>query len=72
MPIQQSTTGATSGNLTRNETAYMQGVLETRTYDQLAQPVGKTFEPRGLTTARFWLTDALPRPTGAVGSETTD
>jgi hypothetical protein len=72
MPIQQSTAGATNGNLTRNETAYMQGVLETRTYDQLASPVGKTFEPRGLTVAKFWLTDALPRPTGAVGVEQTD
>ncbi len=71
MPIQTSST-ATAGRLTQYEAKYMEGALEERTYDQLANPVGKTFEPKGLTVSRQWLVDALPRPTAAVGSETTD
>ncbi len=72
MGIQVSTTGMTAGNLTRYEAQYMDAALGERTYDQLAQPNNRTFEPNGSTIQRAWIADLVPRPTTAVGSETAD
>ena len=72
MPIQQSTTGATAGNLNRYEKQYRDGVKSVRLYDQLATPLNETFEPRGATTYVQWFAPLVPRPDTAIGSETTD
>jgi hypothetical protein len=72
MPIQQSTTGATAGNLTRYGTQYQDTVAESRTYDQLASKVPATFEPRGPTVSYSWATKLTPRPTAAQGVEYAD
>jgi len=48
------------------------GTKARRTYDFLAAPLKKTFEPRGVTTQVQWSTSLQPRPTTAVGSEVVD
>jgi hypothetical protein len=72
MAIQQSTTGATAGNLTRYETEYRKHLQDTMTYDQFATENFATFEPRGTTVQIAWATKMQPRPTTAVGNETSD
>lgn len=63
---------ATAGNLTRYETQYKLGAMAERTYDQMATPFGKTFEPKGQTLTRAWLQKVTPRPTTAIGNEQAD
>lgn len=72
MGIQVSTSGATSGNLTQYRTAYEAGIRPVRLYDQFATPVGAYFEPRGATGTMFFLQTLQPRPTTAIGNETSD
>ena len=72
MPVQQSTTGATGGNLTRYETQYRDAVMAERTYDQLASKMNSTFEPRGSTVSVAWASKLVPRPTTATGVEYAD
>lgn len=72
MAIQQSTVGATSGNLTQFTKKYMDGVKSMRLYDQFASPVGDAFEPNGSTKTVFWYAPLQPRPTAALGNEVTD
>ncbi len=71
MAIQQSTT-ASNSILTRYETAYRDGVAYAITYDDLAGPLKKTFEPAGSTVTVQWMSKAQPRPTTAIGSEVAD
>lgn len=71
MAIQTSTL-ATAGNLTKYETEYRMGAEGSRLYDQMATELKNTFEPRGATTQVAWATILQPRPTTAVGSETSD
>lgn len=71
MAIQTSSL-ATAGNLTRYETAYRKHLMETMTYDQLATTNYRTFEPRGDTIQIAWANKLTPRPTTAVGSQTSD
>jgi hypothetical protein len=70
--IQQSTVGATAGNLTRYETEYRDTVMAERTYDQLASKNNATFEPRGSTIQVAWAAKLTPRPTVAQGVEYAD
>ena len=71
MAIQTSSV-ATAGNLTKVETEYRLGAEARRTYDMYATPLKNTFEPRGATTQVQWATPLVPRPTTALGSETSD
>lgn len=71
MAIQTSTL-ATAGNLTRYEREYRQHWREKRTYDQFATENKSTFEPRGGTIQISWATKLTPRPTGAIGNQTSD
>jgi hypothetical protein len=71
MAIQTSTL-ATAGNLTRYETEYRKHLMETMTYDQFATENKATFEPRGTTVQISWATKMVPRPTAALGNETSD
>lgn len=71
MAIQTSTL-ATAGNLTRYEREYRQWFRDKATYDQFATENKSTFEPRGGTIQISWANKLLPRPTGALGSQTSD
>lgn len=46
--------------------------MKQRTYDQYAARIKDTFEPRGGTVQIAWAAPLVPRPTTALGSETTD
>jgi hypothetical protein len=68
----QTSSNATAGNVTRYETKYRKSAMRQRTYDQYATRHKDTFEPRGGTIQLAWATPLVPRPTTALGSETTD